>query len=590
MGTILDVRELIQFPGGDNATDVAFGDIHFNKTTLDHWNYTLYSNGTLSNQSWCMLVFEPYTPKLLYPNGTFINATWCWTAIQPIGPRAKIGLGFAVAFALCLLGVLVSLAKHGRLLLPAEKRFYPIGRRWQWYWGILTSAMALISLFTNVDVDRYYLPELPIVLNVFFWFIMQMCAMAVVWEAVRHWGSWMERQFIDPNPFVLPQDDRRGQFEFWLPLWFYLWLWLNFFMIVPRNWGNIEMQRDDDQARLVAEPTATDTRFKVAAFCLLVCWLSVCVSLWHSIKHYQPRNRGLWNRFLGIIRFTPLRFKIIVPLALAIVAYQALSAWKFQWSPLKLHTNNAAMFAGGYLPALLILATQIFLYGWLHPNEDRELIRQRRVRGQQLDRELGIVHKPAWWRRVNGEVFGSEMHMRDRIARNVAEVGGGRATARNIDRGLDAQARYAEQVARHQEDGTEMDDMVPNRNYAASTASGASSTTRKVALATAYAGKSDRRRHERTMQVAASMLFPDGPPDDGTSDAAVAARRREREAFISEDGPAPPPYQDRGRTTTSAGSGGAGGRRPGTAERSTSTGTTGSLQGPPQQVKSMLDI
>lgn len=84
----------------------------------------------------------------------------------------------------------------------------------------------MISLFTAVDVDRYYLPQLPIILTSFFWFLMQMGIMALVWEAVRHWGSWMERQYVDPDPFSLRQEGRRYWVEFWLPLIFYLFLWL----------------------------------------------------------------------------------------------------------------------------------------------------------------------------------------------------------------------------------------------------------------------------------------------------------------------------------------------------------------------------
>ncbi|KAH8903748.1 hypothetical protein BR93DRAFT_930901 [Coniochaeta sp. PMI_546] len=223
---IFDARDVLQWTPGANVSDTLIGGVHFNKTALDFWNYTLYSNGTLSNGSWCILTFEPYTPALVFPNGSFVNVTWCYSPVNGIGTRASIGIGFAVAFGLTLISILVNLNKHGSIYLPVEKRFFPIGRRWQWYWGIFVCATALISLITNVDVDRYYLPELPIVLNVFFWYLMQMGTMALVWEAVRHWGSWMERQFIDPNPFILPQDDRRGKFEFWLPLVFYFFLWL----------------------------------------------------------------------------------------------------------------------------------------------------------------------------------------------------------------------------------------------------------------------------------------------------------------------------------------------------------------------------
>lgn len=219
-------RDLVAFPGGDNSSDTVINNVHYNKTTLDHFNYTLYSNGTMSNGSSCILTFEPWAPTLLYPNGTFVNRTSCYSPIDPIGERAKIAMGLAVAYGVALFGVLLCLSKHGKLHLPTERRFYPIGRRWQWYWAIFTCATAMISLFVTIDVDRYYLPQLPIVLTSFFWYLMQMGAMAAAWEAVRHWGSWMERQFVDPDPFILPQDDRRSMFEFWIPLGWYFFLWM----------------------------------------------------------------------------------------------------------------------------------------------------------------------------------------------------------------------------------------------------------------------------------------------------------------------------------------------------------------------------
>lgn len=223
---IFDARDLLAFPGGDNSTDTVFGGIHFNLTTLEHWNYTYYSNGTLSNNSRCYLTYEPYQPQLLISNGTFINATKCYSAVDPIGVRGYTGIGFAAVYAVGLMLTLTALAKHGRLYLPKEKRFYPIGRRWQWYWACFVCACALISLFTNIDIDRYHVVELPIIVTSFFWFLICQGTIALVWESVRHWGSWQERQFIDPNPFVYRTDDRRAKVEFYLPLWFYFWTWM----------------------------------------------------------------------------------------------------------------------------------------------------------------------------------------------------------------------------------------------------------------------------------------------------------------------------------------------------------------------------
>jgi hypothetical protein len=39
-------------------------------------------------------------------------------------------------------------------------------------------------------------------------------------------GSWQERQIVDENPFSLPQDDKRGKVEFYMPLVFYFIAWL----------------------------------------------------------------------------------------------------------------------------------------------------------------------------------------------------------------------------------------------------------------------------------------------------------------------------------------------------------------------------
>lgn len=222
---LLNVRELLPFPGGDNSSDTVIAGVHFNLTALNQWNYTYYSNGTFSNGSSCFLTFEPYAPKLL-ANGTFLNTTSCYSPIDPIRTRSALSIAFAVFFAFSIMFTFINLRKHGRLFLPSQKRFHPIGRRWSWYWMLFVAGCGMISGFTGVDVDRYYLPEIPIVLNSLFWLMMLPATMASVWESVRHWGSWQERQLIDPNPFVLSQDDRRGKTEFWMPLIFYMFAFL----------------------------------------------------------------------------------------------------------------------------------------------------------------------------------------------------------------------------------------------------------------------------------------------------------------------------------------------------------------------------
>lgn len=429
-------------------------------------------------------------------------------------------------------------------------------------------ATAFISLIINIDVDRYYLPQIPIVITAFFWMLLNLCTMACVWEAVRHWGSWMERQYVDPDPFALAMDDKRAKFEFFVPLVFYLFWWLDFFMVVPRNWGNIELQRTPEQTAAKAAPSATDARFKAAAFMLFVCWLIIAYHLRHSIKHYRERNRGLINRAVGFIKFTPYRFQLIIPIALFVVAFQALSAWVFEYGVFAMHGDYVSLFVGGYAPSLLILLVQI-VAGLFNPNEDKELIRQRRVRGAEHDRELGIAQKPAWWRRNQHET------MRERIARNVREVGGGRATASNLEGMIENRVREAESTS-----NIEMGEM-----------NSPTSATGARPAVSPLTGRSDRIRSDRTMQQVAGLLFP-GAENTGMT----PERLTERTSYLSESGPPPPPYtggtdgQQRGRLWSNESGGNNVASRPLTAERSASANTTHSTAGPPQQIRSMLDV
>lgn len=183
---LFNVRELTSFPPGSNSTDTVINKVHFNRTALDLFNYTLYSNNTLSNQSNCWLTFDLFHPFMLY-NGTFINATSCYSPIHSIRARGSIGILFACLFGASILLTLFNLRKHGRLFLPSEKRFRAVGRRWQWYWMLFVAACGMISGFTGIDVDRDYLQSTAIILQSFFGTLMMPGILATVWEAVRHW-------------------------------------------------------------------------------------------------------------------------------------------------------------------------------------------------------------------------------------------------------------------------------------------------------------------------------------------------------------------------------------------------------------------
>jgi len=180
------MRELLQFPEGDNSTDTILNGVHFNLTTLKHWNYTIYSNNTVSNNSRCYLIFDNFKPHM-FSNGSWVNATTCYIPYYNIHERGIASIVFGSFFAISIMFTLVNLRKHGKRFLREDKRFRAVGRRWQWYWMCFVAACGMISTFTGVDVDRYYLQQLPIILQSFFYTLMVPGALAMVWEAVRHW-------------------------------------------------------------------------------------------------------------------------------------------------------------------------------------------------------------------------------------------------------------------------------------------------------------------------------------------------------------------------------------------------------------------
>lgn len=222
---LISARDALEFPRGDNNSDTFLDGTHLNLTTLKVWNYTYYSNKTLSNGSLCFVTFKPFSPFLL-DNGTFLNSTSCYSPIEPMKARSKIGLVFACLFATTVVFTLINLHKHGKPFLPTEMRFHPAGRKWQWYWMLAAGAFAMISSLEGVEVDRYYLPELPLVLSGIFWYLMLLAIMGAVWESARHWGAWQERRVEHLNPVLMQRGGQRSKFELYLPIIFYFCLWM----------------------------------------------------------------------------------------------------------------------------------------------------------------------------------------------------------------------------------------------------------------------------------------------------------------------------------------------------------------------------
>ncbi|KAF2121984.1 hypothetical protein BDV96DRAFT_640053 [Lophiotrema nucula] len=431
---LLNLRELLQFPDGDGATDTVVNGVHFNLTALEQFHYAIYSNNTISNNSRCYLIFDQFKPTML-SNGSWVNATSCYIPYYRIHGRGIASIVFASFFTLSLLFTLINLRKHGRQFLREDKRFRIVGRRWQWYWMLFVAACGMISTLTGVDVDRYYLQQMPIVLQSFFFTLMVPGSLAMVWEATRHWGSWQERQICDADIYGLPTDDKRAKTEFYLPLVFYLFAWLNFFMTIPRSWTAIQKQNTPEQKYDIARPAATGPREKAGAILAAVAWGIIVFSLHHSLKHYKPKEKGLWAKIGGFCRDCPTKLFVNIILLAIRVAYGIASAWMWELSIFQDDVVIGWPFGLGYGPILLIIAV-FELAGFIEENEDKVIIRQRRERGAVDDAALGIVKKPHWWNRNWAERYKSD----DERLRSMAvgsEVGGGRPTTRRIQESVE---------------------------------------------------------------------------------------------------------------------------------------------------------
>jgi len=337
-------------------------------------------------------------------------------------------------------------------------------------------------------------------------------------------------------------------------------------MTIPRAWDPIEAQRSPDQTAEVAEPNATDDRFKAGAFMLFFAWLVICFSLRHSIHHYKPRNRGALNSMLGFFRYAPIKLLLTISLTFVIVAYSGALAFDFNMSPLNVEGNIPFIYGLGWAPiALIFLIYEIA--GYIEPNEDKELIRQRRVRGAEIDAELGYTKKPHWWSRLHGD---HNLSVQGAIAKNVREVSGMGFTEENVESGIEM--------------GT-LPTRTPSVRKNGVSTTRTPSIRKDVELGSLAARQAFARREERlsksltpeVVKLGASLLFPTTSGESQTPLSDSFSDEKSRQGST-----------DRGRAGSSGMTDSTRGEASSQRSASTASGTT--LNGPPQQIRSMLDI
>lgn len=189
-------RAIIPFPDIDSNTDTLAlnGVVLHNISTFQRLNYTLYTNLTLSNDQTgdCWLAgLDGISPPVLLPTGNkteLINGTSCFTPVRGLQQHGMLGIVLAMLFVLALLCTVHNLRRHARRkLAQAGNGGSSSSSRRQWFWLLLVAACGMVSGFMAIDVDRYYLPGLPLVLQSLFFYVMMPMLMAAVWEGLYHW-------------------------------------------------------------------------------------------------------------------------------------------------------------------------------------------------------------------------------------------------------------------------------------------------------------------------------------------------------------------------------------------------------------------
>jgi hypothetical protein len=322
----------------------------------------------------------------------------------------------------------------------------------------------------------------------------------------------------------------------------------NFFIIIPRNWNPLQLQRAPTQTPFEAEPMATDSRFKAAGFVLAACFAIIIFSLHHSIRHYFIRrtagatsttiheNTTLVSSTFAWVRHIPPRIAVQLVALAGMIVYQILCSFYWDASILNVHSSLVATFVGGHVPMIVILLTQC-VWGLCTTNEDRVIIRRRRERGVEDDRELGIVRKPAWWRLRRPE------GVKEALERRGREISGRRPG--------DAPSPH------HEGSGQSLPQV---------------------------------RGVGNTLGVAGSTPAPNRAPRTGGNAAALTPEQREaaQRAGLTLDGPPPPSYTEATAPPVATVEEGDGDTM--RTERSDRTGDTLRTPPPPQQVRSMLDV
>lgn len=333
--------------------------------------------------------------------------------------------------ALSVVPTLFNLRKHeGRSAREGKRR-----ERVVWYWILFLEGVMAVSAFAGTDVDRYFLQEMPIVLQCFFYTLMVPVGLVMVWEGARNWERAHGRRVVDGDgDGNVYAGRKKRKVGIWKTLVFYSLVGGTFFATIPRSWTPVRRQNYEWETRNVARVAALDVRNKTGAILAVGAWAVIVFSIQDTIRGYGD----------GKISACPRKLWISVGLLAIRLAYGIAATWSWDVTIFNKDVGMGWPFGLGYAPILLILVT-FNLAGFCEKNEDRQIAR-RIARGRVQDGGLDVGKKPRWWNR-NAAAFSDSSD----------EKMDGRATTGAVEMNLVGQ-RSADQIVGHRFTDEDSDD------------------------------------------------------------------------------------------------------------------------------------
>lgn len=306
------------------------------------YNYSVYSNGTISNFTNCYLINDEHTP-IIESDGMIYNGQSCDSPVKSLASHGAVGIVTACFCFFLIPLLLVNIAKYWKGKPPLLKR------RMEFIWITLLILALAVGGFAYIDVDRNLVQGAAMKIFSFTFQTALPISIAILWHVISTYGFGLYRQriVVGKHAAHFSLDHWIFVVEYYAPIVFYVFNLMGFFLAALHPWTKVV--RGDGNA-------ATDGRFKASSVLLAIAWVFACAMFIVYSFVYKLDRRGRW---VGMV--------IMMISILPRIVYQFLETWSFTLNASNVSVNAGLVFGLGFCPPL-ILAYTVCIYGWAVPS------------------------------------------------------------------------------------------------------------------------------------------------------------------------------------------------------------------------------